>query len=110
MESKVKELTTAILKAVNVKIDTPVRVIIETVLEKSFYDLEKEVAKLKEELERSVTWSVEDFESKANERGAEQYDSSKFPDALEGMIGAHDCEYGITWVHVEHWLEQECKK
>ena len=61
-----------------------------------------------------VTWSVEDFEGRAEERKGENwrdfYDESKFEEALESMIHHHDAEYGITWDSVDYYLDEMCTK
>ena len=62
----------------------------------------------------SVTWSVEDFEGRAEEKKGENwrdfYDETKFEDALESMIHHHDAEYGITWDSIDYYLDEMCIK
>ena len=60
-----------------------------------------------------ITWSVEDFESRAVEieeaRGKEQiFDRSEFPAALYTMIDRHDASIGITWESIDYHLEEYC--
>ena len=61
-----------------------------------------------------LTWSVEDFEAKAEELVGENwkdiYDESKFEDALFEMIDNHDAEWGINWSSISFYLNQYCKK
>ena len=81
---------------------------------------EEKINVLEEQLSRSVTWSVEDFEQQAVEieracspyRFAYKllYDRSKFPMALREMIRRHDASIGITWDTVEFWLNELCVK
>ena len=74
--------------------------------------LEAEVARLKEKLSRSVTWSIEDFETVANEQEISKntviYDRSKFEEALRIMVHRHDATIGISWDTVEFWLDEVC--
>lgn len=60
----------------------------------------------------SITWSVEDFEGRAEEKKGENwrdfYDETKFEDALESMIHHHDAEYGITWDSIDYYLDEMC--
>jgi len=56
-----------------------------------------------------VVWSVEDFEHRAEERDNE-YDSSKFEDALHQMIHKHDATLGISWDTIDFWLDEICLK
>lgn len=60
----------------------------------------------------SITWSVEDFEDRAEEKKGENwrdfYDETKFEDALESMIHHHDAEYGITWDSIDYYLDEMC--
>lgn len=81
--------------------------------------LELVLAQLQELRKRSVIWSVEDFESRAihqldlgddDETWKEKYDETKFDEALMQMIHDHDCNYGITWNHIDEYLDQYCKK
>jgi len=74
--------------------------------------LEAEVARLEEKLSRSVTWSIADFETLADDRERMEntviYDRSKFEEALRGMIRRHDASIGISWDTVEFWLDEVC--
>lgn len=62
---------------------------------------------------RSISWSVLDFESQAQQDAGEDwekvYDKDKFEDALYKMISKSDCNYGTTWTDVSLYLE-ECLK
>lgn len=73
----------------------------------------------KELRERSIIWSVEDFESRAidvldleegDESWKEIYDEDKFDHALTTMIHDHDCNNGITWDTIDYYLDEYCKK
>ena len=61
---------------------------------------------------RTITWSVEDFISKAIDEKGESwenfYDKSKFAETLNDMIDNHDCNYGITWETVKDYLDKFC--
>lgn len=71
----------------------------------------------------SISWSTLDLESKAQEleevnldngetyteENPQRYDRSKFADALQLMERHHDCELGITWYTVQHYLDEYCK-
>ncbi len=63
---------------------------------------------------RTIEWSTEDFEMQAETRGGEDwkdvYDSSKFKEALDEMIGHHDALIGITWDTVDYYLDEFCRK
>lgn len=63
---------------------------------------------------RTITWSVEDFISKAIDEKGESwenfYDKLKFAEALNDMIDNHDCNYGITWETVKDYLNNYCLK
>lgn len=70
-----------------------------------------------------LTWSAEDFESKAQEKedidledGEEYsedfpmlYDRSKFSNALSIMKDRHDCNIGVSWDTVDYLLDEYCK-
>jgi hypothetical protein len=63
----------------------------------------------------AIFWSVNDFESKANEIIAEdnddiQFDKNKYEEALKKMIHDHNAEYGITWDTVHDYLVTYCQK
>ena len=79
----------------------------------------------------SITWTVADFESKAEElfyyykeidkehdkniledckSWEDYYDKNKFLNALEEMIHDHDCDIGITWYTVGYYLDTMCRK
>lgn len=68
-----------------------------------------------------IFWNVEDFESRAEsnfndlkvenpeefaefESWEQLYDKTKFPFELQKMIGAHDCNAGITWETVDNYI------
>lgn len=72
-----------------------------------------------------IYWSTQDFETlaiqnfdelkkdhpeefKRFESWEQLYDKTKFPAVLKKMIDKHDCEIGITWLTLEHYLI-ECK-
>ena len=63
--------------------------------------------------DRSVSWSVVDFESRArhieNTLGIRVYKRENFKDALGTMIRKHDCNYGITWDTIDSYLDELCK-
>lgn len=63
---------------------------------------------------RSITWEVADFEDRAEQKYSntweENYDKNKFQAVLEKMINNHDTECGITWVTVDYYLDEYCKK
>jgi len=62
----------------------------------------------------SITWSVEDFESRAEDMEGEDwrkiYDEDEFENALSAMMDSHDCNSGITWDTVTYYLNSICKK
>lgn len=64
--------------------------------------------------ERSISWAAEDFAQRAEEEEGDDwrdmYDESKFDNALLLMIKNHDCNNGITWTDIDHYLETYCKK
>jgi hypothetical protein len=68
----------------------------------------------------TITWSIEDFESKAveneeneQEEGQDErpilYDRSKFSLALKKMENFYDCNNGITWESVDWYLNEYCQ-
>lgn len=61
-----------------------------------------------------IVWSVKDFELRAEERLGKKwphtYDESKFQEALDKMIDKHDAQYGISWITVDYWLDELCRK
>jgi hypothetical protein len=63
---------------------------------------------------RSITWSVDDFQSRAEDIEGEDwrkvYDEDAFEDALIDMINSHDCNHGITWETIDSYLHTHCKK
>jgi hypothetical protein len=69
---------------------------------------------------QSIKWSVEDFESRANELEEFYiendpntvlpiYERAVFEDELESMIQHHDCNLGITWDTIDYYLDTYCK-
>lgn len=62
-----------------------------------------------EKLNRSVTWSVDDFAHMAKRRN-DIYDPDKYENALKLMIEKHDCDCGITWDTVMCYLDEYCLK
>lgn len=76
--------------------------------------LSKAIEIAKDFQQRSITWAVEDFESRAEDMEGENwreiYDEDKFENALTSMIHDHDCNNGITWDSVDHYLDSYCKK
>lgn len=73
----------------------------------------EEIARLQERLAYAIEWTVEDFETQAQERenmlGEELYDRSKFKEAHNRMMHAHDGSVGISWDTVDFWLNEVCK-
>ncbi len=63
---------------------------------------------------RSITWSVEDFESRAEALEGKNwrnvFDEDTFEDALSDMIINHDASHGITWETIDECLFFNCKK
>jgi len=68
-----------------------------------------------------IFWSTADFESRAEtnfkelkednpeefaefESWEQLYDKSKFPQELQNMISAHDCNFGITWETIDTYI------
>lgn len=73
------------------------------------------------EKSQAIFWSTEDFEARAEsnfndlkvenpdefvefENWEQLYDKTKFPFELQQMIGAHDCNFGITWETVDTYI------
>jgi len=81
--------------------------------------LEKFIDEVQDYKDRSVAWSVEDFEQQAhdeevwkrvgNEPTIPLYDRSKFEDALYSMIQGHDATLGITWDTISVYLGLMCE-
>lgn len=76
-----------------------------------------EVEQAREIIENSgrgvITYSIADFEGRAEylkKEFGDEYDESKFPIALERMVARHDMNDGITWVTVDFYLNEYCKK
>lgn len=71
------------------------------------YDILEEIGS------KSVSWDVEDFRSRAQERRGEDwkkvYDETKFQEALERMIDKHDAELGISWITIDFFLDEFCR-
>lgn len=70
------------------------------------------IAELTDKLERSVTWSVEDFRDIAKSREADfgyKYDEGKFEEALYKMIDNHDATEGINWETIAVYLDDFCQ-
>lgn len=63
---------------------------------------------------KSVSWSVLDFEGRAKQRVGENwkevYDENLFETYLTYMISKHDAEFGITWITIDWFLDEYCKK
>jgi len=53
----------------------------------------------------SISWSPEDMQMRAREDGWE-LDEDDAVEALNNMIDNHDCNYGITWMHVDEAIQQ----
>ena len=75
-----------------------------------------EIVKRFEAYQTSITWSVEDFMSRAKDNAKyagktvdEMYDTEMFDEALDTMISNHDCNNGITWIDVDMHLDN-CKR
>lgn len=64
-------------------------------------------------LQLAIIWTVNDFETKAQEleraQGKWIYNRKKFEDALSLMIQNHDRNKGITWQTVAEYLNGHCK-
>jgi len=63
---------------------------------------EKLLAEFEQYKLESVKWGTLDFTS--SEVDGMQISEDKAQDALEDMIRHHDCNNGITWVTVDHYL------
>ena len=76
------------------------------------WELRRELCYALDPNSRAVRWCVEDFEQKASEveevEGFVIYDRSKFSEALDCMIENHDCNWGISWETLEHYLDDYC--
>jgi len=60
-----------------------------------------------------IEWSIQDFEERATEieeRENKQilYDRAKFQFALKMLKKHHDCNWGITWDHIDINLNEYC--
>ena len=81
-----------------------------TIIKHHISQAEKEFEDWKE---RSVTWSVEDFEGRAadiyGDTWEDIFDKSLFENELYDMIRHHDCNNGITWDTIDVYLDN-CKK
>lgn len=69
-----------------------------------------EIDELAEKLERSVTWSVDDFKHLADQNPDVEYDEDIFDEALDSMINSHDASIGITWDTIQSYLDDYCLK
>ena len=62
---------------------------------------------------RSITWGIDDFEARALDVYGEDwenlFDKELFEEQLYEMMRHHDCNFGITWDHVDAYLDN-CKK
>ena len=94
-------------------------------LHKVCREYREEIAELKA---NSVTWSIEDFCFQALQNEdicdggvdlanieevnelLQEYDATKFEDALERMVDKHDATIGITWDTIDCYLDEYCKK
>jgi len=73
---------------------------------------EARVKELEEELECSITWSVEDFENRAvdiENNNDKKFDRELFQDALNRMIYKHDACYGICYDTIDYYLYDQCE-
>ena len=73
---------------------------------------EAEIIRLNEELKRSITWGIDDFEHQAKCRekdGKRKYARSNFQEALDKMIEKHDANYGICWDTIDCYLDEYCE-
>ena len=65
-----------------------------------------------------ISWSTEDFVSRAEEvfdnnrfkSWEEQYDEKKFIIALDQMARNHDANEGINWFTIDFYLNEMCLK
>ena len=67
--------------------------------------------------QQAIIWSIEDFEAIAqqDEQDADAeigsiYDRSLFAETLDTMTQQHDADQGITWLTIEHYLWEYCRK
>lgn len=92
--------------------DNPLYDILSKLDLSSIREIIEENKSLKEKLERSVSWSVEDFEGRADdieeEGGFILFDRDKFKDALYQMIYKHDASIGISWETIDFYLSELC--
>lgn len=60
------------------------------------------LAEFEQYKKESIKWSVEDF----TEYDQDEYtiNDQQAQIALEDMIRHHDCNYGITWEHVNYFI------
>jgi len=84
-------------------------------LEENLALAKADLREAKEQLSRSVTWSINDFVSRASsicETGDwfDEFSEPKMERALKLMIEKHDAEFGITWETVDSYLETYCRK
>jgi hypothetical protein len=60
-----------------------------------------------------ITWSVEDFESRAKENTGDDweqyYNKDMFQKSLKDMIEKHDANIGINWDVIDYYLETFCR-
>jgi len=72
------------------------------------------IRQLCNELDRSITWTVGDFEERARilkgDEWRSHYDEDKFDEALLVMIDDHDANNGITWDSIDVYLDMMCLK
>jgi hypothetical protein len=72
------------------------------------------IRELCNKLDRSITWSVEDFAERARQLKGKNwrryYDEDKFDEVLLTMIHDHDCNNGITWDTIDAYLDYQCRK
>lgn len=84
--------------------------LVKTELLQQVIEVEKEFEDFQD---RSITWGVEDFASRAEELEGENwreiYDEDLFEENLYDMIRHHDCNNGVTWDSIDCYLES-CKK
>ena len=73
--------------------------------EEKYEDLKREFEQYKLE---SIKWSVEDFTSL--EVDGWEISEDQAQDALEDMIRHHDCNNGITWITIDHYLRMYGEK
>lgn len=69
----------------------------------------------------SVSWSIEDFEHRAEETWTlherpsaisweDVYDKDEFEHALISMVNNHDASLGICWDTIDYYLDSYCLK